>query len=444
MLIKFNLFFFYYIIILFLAAKTLFAKIIVEGSSIPCDIGSGIDLEQKLPQWYDEAKFKRGQKYFFDNRFGMMQANYCGLVSLLCDPKGLTILHNTGRSSTAETARKRYISTTLHMLSWYEIDLSPGSKSWDSLMRVRKMHLNASKRSQEKEIGFITQTEVSLTVFGFLGYALIRPHLLGIRYDNDDDREGFVHFWAVVAAMLGVHDRFNICLPKLAVVEMICKICQRYIFMPLLQIETTLFRSMVQAIVDGLSEFTPFNSYESLMYFVRRVAGIPGYQHNVDLKKETICRKLFSKEEMTNMRKVFEGKPGYEYMEQSVIDDRILLFNIKQVNGAIELNQDSLDNNLVSGVYNKLNDQPISKNFLIELLGLKHNEELVIEAVENEEDWISNLNDSKLELLSDKDLRYFKFKCRLMEKNYTRIGNFLNESMLSWMLYRMRKAHSSQ
>lgn len=214
--------------------------------------------------------------------------------------------------------------------------------------------------------------------------------------------------------------------------------------MPLLQIETTLFRSMVQAIVDGLSEFTPFNSYESLMYFVRRVAGIPGYQHNVDLKKETICRKLFSKEEMTNMRKVFEGKPGYEYMEQSVIDDRILLFNIKQVNGAIELNQDSLDNNLVSGVYNKLNDQPISKNFLIELLGLKHNEELVIEAVENEEDWISNLNDSKLELLSDKDLRYFKFKCRLMEKNYTRIGNFLNESMLSWMLYRMRKAHSSQ
>lgn len=126
----------------------MFMKIIIEGSSTPCDIGSGVDLEQKLPQWFDDAKFKRlesifvsrkftnnsffpafrGQKYFFDNRFGMMQSNFCGLVTLLCDPKGLTILHNTGRSSTSETARKRYISTTLHMLSWYEIDLSPGSK----------------------------------------------------------------------------------------------------------------------------------------------------------------------------------------------------------------------------------------------------------------------------------------------------------------------------
>ncbi|XP_062544590.1 uncharacterized protein LOC134211594 [Armigeres subalbatus] len=426
------------------AAKSLFAKIVVEGSSVPCDIGSGINLEQKLPQWFDDAKFKRGQKYFLDNRFGMMQATYCGLVSLLCDPKGLTILHNTGRSSTPETARKRYISTTVHMLSWYEIDLSPGSKSWASLHRVRKMHLNASKQSQQKDIGFITQTEVSLTVFGFLGYALIRPHLLGIRYDNDDDREAFVHVWAVVAAMLGVHDRFNICLPKLAVVEMICKMCQRYIFIPLLQIETTLFKSMVQAVVDGLSEFTPFNSYQSLMYFVRRVAGIPGYQHNVDKEKETICRRIFSKEEMYNMKKVFEGKPGYEYMDQSVIDDRILLFNVKQIGESIDLSENSLNNNSVSGVYNKLKDYQNGKNSMLELLGLKHNEELVIEAVDNEDDWASCLNDSKLKLLSDRDLRYFKFKCRLMENNYTRIGNFINESMLSWMLHRIKKAYNSE
>lgn len=306
------------------------------------------------------------------------------------------------------------------------------------------MHLNASKRSHEKNIGFITQTEVSLTVFGFLGYALIRPHLLGIKYDNDDDREAFVHFWAVVAAMLGVHDRFNICLPKLAVVEMICMICQRYFFIPLLQVETPLFKTMVQAVVDGLSEFTPFNSYESLMFFVRRVAGIPGYQYNVDMEKELICRRIFNKEEIEAMKNIFEGKPGYEYMEHSVLDDRVLLFNIKKIDDQNELNQNTLDNNTVTGVYSNLNNNHQNqKDFAKNFLGLKHNEELVIEAVEHDDDWSNYLNDSKLQLLSDKDQKYLKLKCRISDSCYTRIGNFINESMLSWMLYRMRKAYNS-
>lgn len=93
----------------------------------------------------------------------------CGLLTLLAEPKGLKVLSSTGRSSTPETARKRYVSTILHMLSWYETDLSPGSKSWVSLNRVRKMHFCASKSAKEKKIGYITQAEVALTTFGFMG-----------------------------------------------------------------------------------------------------------------------------------------------------------------------------------------------------------------------------------------------------------------------------------
>ncbi len=63
-----------------------------------------------------------------DNRFGMLTSNLYGLFALLADPKGLDILDSTGRSSTAETAKKRYISTIVHMLSWYEVDLQPDSK----------------------------------------------------------------------------------------------------------------------------------------------------------------------------------------------------------------------------------------------------------------------------------------------------------------------------
>lgn len=115
----------------------------------------------------------RGQKYFMANRFGMLQSNMVGLLSLLQDPKGLRILAGTGKSSTSATAKKRYASTLVHLMSWYEMDLTPGSKSWESLKRVRRLHFHASNSSKKKNIGHITQTEVALTVFGFMGYLLL-------------------------------------------------------------------------------------------------------------------------------------------------------------------------------------------------------------------------------------------------------------------------------
>lgn len=96
--------------------------------NVPCDVGTGAELDIHLPAWFDEAKFKRGQKFYTDNRFGILQANFCSLLVLLADPKGLRILEHTGKSSTTETARKRYVSTFIHMSDWYECELVPGSK----------------------------------------------------------------------------------------------------------------------------------------------------------------------------------------------------------------------------------------------------------------------------------------------------------------------------
>jgi hypothetical protein len=59
-----------------------------------------------------------------------------------------------------------------------------------------------------------------ITQFGFMGFALSRPHLLGIKTDINEDRDGFVHFWAVIGSMLGIKDEFNMCLHSLEIVEM--------------------------------------------------------------------------------------------------------------------------------------------------------------------------------------------------------------------------------
>lgn len=110
-----------------------------------------------------------GQKYFHDNRCGIFESNLFGLITLLCEPRGLKLLDATGRSSTTTTAKRRYVSTIRHVQLWYEIDLSTGSKSWKSLQRVRRMHFHASQLGGAKGIGGISQMELGLTTFGFMG-----------------------------------------------------------------------------------------------------------------------------------------------------------------------------------------------------------------------------------------------------------------------------------
>lgn len=70
----------------------------------------------------------RGQKYFHDNRFGILESNFIGLLTLLAEPVSLEILSETKQSSEPITAKKRYISTIFMVLSWYESNLEPGSK----------------------------------------------------------------------------------------------------------------------------------------------------------------------------------------------------------------------------------------------------------------------------------------------------------------------------
>ena len=84
--------------------------------------------EPDLPTWFDPVKYNKGREFFFKNRWAILESNMVGLVCLLYDSKGLSILSMTGKSSTPENAYKRYYSTVMHVLSWYYVDLSPKSK----------------------------------------------------------------------------------------------------------------------------------------------------------------------------------------------------------------------------------------------------------------------------------------------------------------------------
>lgn len=42
-------------------------------------------------------------------------------------------------------------------------------RSWNSIVRTRKLHLNVSNFIQNKGMGFISQQQLAITTFGFMG-----------------------------------------------------------------------------------------------------------------------------------------------------------------------------------------------------------------------------------------------------------------------------------
>lgn len=77
----------------------------------------------------------------------------------------------------------------------------------DSLKIVRKKHCVAFRRSSDAGIGRVTQLDMGLTQFGFIGYTLLCGDFLGVN-NNSEELEGLIHFWHVVGSMLGMEDKF--------------------------------------------------------------------------------------------------------------------------------------------------------------------------------------------------------------------------------------------
>lgn len=58
----------------------------------------------------------------------MLAGKLAGLVAVLSIPSILKILILTKGSRTPMTAYRRYLATIFHTMSWYENDLTPGTR----------------------------------------------------------------------------------------------------------------------------------------------------------------------------------------------------------------------------------------------------------------------------------------------------------------------------
>ena len=145
------------------------------------------------------------RKFFHCNFYAMMFSMYVGLVAILAIPSILDVLVHTKKSSSSLTAYRRYMQTIYHTLSWFRSDLKPGTRAWRSLENVRKFHGAASRSAMNAKVGMISQRDLVITQFGFMGFAVLSQKEAGVQ-GKREEIEDFCHLWRVLGFMIGIKD----------------------------------------------------------------------------------------------------------------------------------------------------------------------------------------------------------------------------------------------
>lgn len=264
-------------------------------------------------------------------------------------------------------------------------------------------------------------------------FALVRPQFLGIRCDKKENREGFVHFWAVIGHMLGVRDEFNMCLFDIETVENICMMLLRYVFIPIIQLETPKFQEMTKALLEGLSAFMPHMSYDIQMFLVKRIIGVPGYQYGVDLSKEKICKQIFSEEELSAAREVvrtiYKNKNDLLKTYEILFHEGIPVIASKNcVLRYKVLNDGDVENDPEHNQFIEVGDKKFTW----------------IMRSQHTADWQVYLNDSEFYKLSKWDQFTIRRLCLVLKWCDNSVGKYLVEMGLSVVLFFIRRYYNSK
>lgn len=143
---------------------------------------------------------------FKNNFFAIFFGMYCGLLAILAIPTILNVLVHTNKSSSDMTAYRRYMQTIYHTLTWFRNDLKPGTIAWKSLEAVRKFHFSASRSAKNAKIGMISQKDMAITQYGFIGFTILGQKMIGVQATREE-MDDYCHMWRVLGHVLGIDDK---------------------------------------------------------------------------------------------------------------------------------------------------------------------------------------------------------------------------------------------
>ncbi|XP_066262313.1 uncharacterized protein [Euwallacea similis] len=246
--------------------------LLTEGAEATCDDSTETFKEHdNVPSFYNEELFKSGQSFYHANNFAIFGGKIFGLMSVLFIPTILRILVHTKKSGSEFAAYRRYVATIFHMTVWYESDFKPGSRLWRSITEVKNLHNSASKSGCKAGLKRISQKDMALTQFGFMGYQLNRNQFLGMQNVSDEDWKGFIHLWRVVGHLLGIEERFNVCRESVEETKAICEKLIHKVFIPEINQMNKESLLMIKLLINGLWAIQPMLNFNIFIYILKMV-----------------------------------------------------------------------------------------------------------------------------------------------------------------------------
>lgn len=251
-------------------------------------------LQPELPSFFDEKKFLLGQQMFYNNAFTMMVAKLCGLLSLFAVPTIRDVLMFTKQSGARCDAFRRYVSTILHNWVWYGKKAGIEKEFLESLKIVRKKHCVAFRRSWEARVSRVSQLDMALAQFGFVGFTLLSGDYLGVN-NSSEELEGLIHLWRVIGSMLGMEDKYNIFTGNVEESRALCRRLLDEVFLPSFVTNSKTFEEMSRVVLESLWPVMPPIDPNAFMKFTFILASKAATNNNHSLKTDSSNMSWYSR-----------------------------------------------------------------------------------------------------------------------------------------------------
>ncbi|XP_039314441.1 uncharacterized protein LOC105193804 isoform X2 [Solenopsis invicta] len=248
-------------------------KLLLEDNSVIDSEATDV-TSNDLPEWYNEKLYKEGQKYFKRNIMSLIAACTVGLILVFSVETILKVLVYTKRSNSICSAFKRYIETVVHAYNLCIHDSNDSKSKWyKSMNAIRWHHKIGSKKSKNAGIGEISQRDMVLTQYGFMGLVYVAPKSFGL-CNTLEEEEAFNHFWRVNGYMLGIFDRFNLCRKTAKETTELCQKIKNLYAIYLTKTSPE-FHQITSNVLDALWYIDITLNKDSFMAFAYELHGVP-------------------------------------------------------------------------------------------------------------------------------------------------------------------------
>jgi hypothetical protein len=151
-------------------------------------------------------------------------------------------------------------------------------RAWESLKKVRKLHLNKTRSSNKAGLGILSQKDMALVQWSSMGTDMTKSDRNGI-FGSDEDFECYNHLWRVLGHLLGIKEKFNICGENCDETRQRIEGVKQNIFIPTFKNLPKEYESYSRNASNGVFYFYPLINHEVFNFLVKRWLGFPNYYY---------------------------------------------------------------------------------------------------------------------------------------------------------------------